>query len=400
MSVSSFISKRFFFSKSNWNIVNIISQTASFVLVIATCSFFIVLSVFSGLKDFGLNYSNAFDPDIKITHNKNKHFNVSNLPLVEITGLSGVNSLSQFVEEKVLLNSEDKNSYGVLKGVDKQYNSVVKIDSILVLGRWITQTLDDVVVSVTLAEDLSLGLFNYQGGLNVLVPSLGKSNSLFKSSFDSAFFMPTGVFQSADEVDQKNIFTSLSSARELLNLKDNAVSAVIIRSNEGVDGFDLSEKISSIVSDDFVIKTREELNETYYKMLKTEGVVLNLLMGLILVVAMFNTIGAVIIMIIEKQENIKTLYKIGASKQQVQNIFFKHGLLLSFSGGVLGLILGCGVVYVQEGFGLIRLAGTSIPYPVSFDLKNFFLVTGWLLIVALAGSYLAALAAKKIKLER
>ena len=400
MSVSSFISKRFFFSKSNWNIVNIISQTASFVLVIATCSFFIVLSVFSGLKDFGLNYSNAFDPDIKITHNKNKHFNVSNLPLVEITGLSGVNSLSQFVEEKVLLNSEDKNSYGVLKGVDKQYNSVVKIDSILVLGRWITQTLDDVVVSVTLAEDLSLGLFNYQGGLNVLVPSLGKSNSLFKSSFDSAFFMPTGVFQSADEVDQKNIFTSLNSARELLNLKDNAVSAVIIRSNEGVDGFDLSEKISSIVSDDFVIKTREELNETYYKMLKTEGVVLNLLMGLILVVAMFNTIGAVIIMIIEKQENIKTLYKIGASKQQVQNIFFKHGLLLSFSGGVLGLILGCGVVYVQEGFGLIRLAGTSIPYPVSFDLKNFFLVTGWLLIVALAGSYLAALAAKKIKLER
>ena len=400
MSVSSFISKRFFFSKSNWNIVNIISQTASFVLVIATCSFFIVLSVFSGLKDFGLNYSNAFDPDIKITHNKNKHFNVSNLPLVEITGLSGVNSLSQFVEEKVLLNSEDKNSYGVLKGVDKQYNSVVKIDSILVLGRWITQTLDDVVVSVTLAEDLSLGLFNYQGGLNVLVPSLGKSNSLFKSSFDSAFFMPTGVFQSADEVDQKNIFTSLNSARELLNLKDNAVSAVIIRSNEGVDGFDLSEKISSIVSDDFVIKTREELNETYYKMLKTEGVVLNLLMGLILVVAMFNTIGAVIIMIIEKQENIKTLYKIGASKQQVQNIFFKHGLLLSFSGGVLGLVLGCGVVYVQEEFGLIRLAGTSIPYPVSFDLKNFFLVTGWLLIVALAGSYLAALAAKKIKLER
>ena len=400
MSVSSFISKRFFFSKSNWNIVNIISQTASFVLVIATCSFFIVLSVFSGLKDFGLNYSKAFDPDIKITHNKNKHFNVSNLPLVEITGLSGVNSLSQLVEEKVLLNSEDKNSYGVLKGVDKQYNSVVKIDSILVLGRWITQTLDDVVVSVTLAEDLSLGLFNYQGGLNVLVPSLGKSNSLLKSSFDSAFFMPTGVFQSADEVDQKNIFTSLSSARELLNLKDNAVSAVIIRSNEGVDGFDLSEKISSIVSDDFVIKTREELNETYYKMLKTEGVVLNLLMGLILVVAMFNTIGAVIIMIIEKQENIKTLYKIGATKQQVQNIFFKHGLLLSFSGGVLGLVLGCGVVYVQEEFGLIRLAGTSIPYPVSFDLKNFFLVTGWLLIVALAGSYLAALAAKKIKLER
>ena len=137
-----------------------------------------------------------------------------------------------------------------------------------------------------------------------------------------------------------------------------------------------------------------------YKMLKTEGLVLNLLMGLILIVAMFNTIGAVIIMIIEKQENVKTLYKIGATKQQIQHVFFKHGLLLSLSGGISGLILGCGVVYIQEVFGFIRLVGTDIPYPVSFDSKNFVLVMGWLLFVGITGSYLAALASKKIKLLR
>ena len=121
-------------------------------------------------------------------------------------------------------------------------------------------------------------------------------------------------------------------------------------------------------------------------------------MGLILIVAMFNTVGAVIIMIIEKQENVKTLYKIGATKQQVQNMFFKHGLLLSYFGGLIGLVLGCVAVSLQEAYGLISLAGTSIPYPVSFDSNNFMLVTGWVLFVGAAGSYLASLASKKIKL--
>ena len=398
MSISSFISKRFFLSKSSWNIVNIISHVASFVLVIATCAFFVVLSVFSGLKDFGLNYSKSFDPDIKISHLKEKHFNITSLPVEKIVKLFGVSHLSQIIEEKVLLNNDDKNSYGFLTGLDQAFSSVVEIDSVLVMGRWVSQDLNDVVVSATIADNLNLGLFNYDGGLNILVPSIGKRSSVLKNPFDSMFLMPTGIFQSGDETDQKNVFTSLGSARKLLSLKEGFVSGVLIKANNNIDNLDLSEKIFSIVGEDFVVKTREQLNETYYKMIKTEGLILNLLMSLILIVAMFNTVGAVIIMIIEKQKNIRTLYKVGATKLQVQNVFFKHGLLLSYSGGLFGLALGCFVVYVQEAFGLILLSGTSIPYPVSFDSTNFFLVVGWLLFVGAAGSYLASLITKKIKL--
>ena len=398
MSISSFISKRFFLSKSSWNIVNIISHVASFVLVIATCAFFVVLSVFSGLKDFGLNYSKSFDPDIKISHLKEKHFNITSLPVEKIVKLFGVSHLSQIIEEKVLLNNDDKNSYGFLTGLDQAFSSVVEIDSVLVMGRWVSQDLNDVVVSATIADNLNLGLFNYDGGLNILVPSIGKRSSVLKNPFDSMFLMPTGIFQSGDETDQKNVFTSLGSARKLLSLKEGFVSGVLIKANNNIDNLDLSEKIFSIVGEDFVVKTREQLNETYYKMIKTEGLILNLLMSLILIVAMFNTVGAVIIMIIEKQKNIRTLYKVGATKLQVQNVFFKHGLLLSYSGGLFGLALGCFVVYVQEAFGLILLSGTSIPYPVSFDSTNFFLVVGWLLFVGAAGSYLASLATKKINL--
>ena len=385
-------------SKSSNNAINIITIIATLGVIVSTIALFIVLSVFSGLKDFGLNYSKSFDPDIKISHLKEKHFNITSLPVEKIVKLFGVSHLSQIIEEKVLLNNDDKNSYGFLTGLDQAVSSVVEIDSVLVMGRWVSQDLNDVVVSATIADNLNLGLFNYDGGLNILVPSIGKRSSVLKNPFDSMFLMPTGIFQSGDETDQKNVFTSLGSARKLLSLKEGFVSGVLIKANNNIDNLDLSEKIFSIVGEDFVVKTREQLNETYYKMIKTEGLILNLLMSLILIVAMFNTVGAVIIMIIEKQKNIRTLYKVGATKLQVQNVFFKHGLLLSYSGGLFGLALGCFVVYVQEAFGLILLSGTSIPYPVSFDSTNFFLVVGWLLFVGAAGSYLASLITKKIKL--
>ena len=398
MGLSSFISKRYFFSKSKWNVVNIISQVASFVLVIAICAFFVVLSVFSGLKNFGLNYSKAFDPDIKISHAKSKHFDLSTLPLNKLAALSEIKTFSKIIEEKVLLANQDKNSYGFLTGVDEKYNSVVEIDSLLVLGRWISQELNDVAVSMEIADNLRLGLFNSEDGLTVLVPSTKPNSGLISSSFRSSFFMPTGVFRSSDEKDLKHVFTSIESARTLLRVGNETVSGIIIKTTGDANNINLSAKIKTLLGSSFLVKTKEELNETYYKMLKAEGLILNLLMGLILIVAMFNTVGAVIILVIEKQENVKTLYKIGATKRQIQSVFFKHGLLLSFSGGLVGLFLGCLIVFLQESYGFVLLSGTSIPYPVSFESQNFFFVILWLVLVSVIGSYLASLASKKITL--
>ena len=378
--------------------VNIISQVASFVLVIAICAFFVVLSVFSGLKNFGLNYSKAFDPDIKISHAKSKHFDLSTLPLNKLAALSEIKTFSKIIEEKVLLANQDKNSYGFLTGVDEKYNSVVEIDSLLVLGRWISQELNDVAVSMEIADNLRLGLFNSEDGLTVLVPSTKPNSGLISSSFRSSFFMPTGVFRSSDEKDLKHVFTSIESARTLLRVGNETVSGIIIKTTGDANNINLSAKIKTLLGSSFLVKTKEELNETYYKMLKAEGLILNLLMGLILIVAMFNTVGAVIILVIEKQENVKTLYKIGATKRQIQSVFFKHGLLLSFSGGLVGLFLGCLIVFLQESYGFVLLSGTSIPYPVSFESQNFFFVILWLVLVSVIGSYLASLASKKITL--
>ena len=400
MGFSNFIARRYYSFKSKWNIVNIISRSASFVLVVAVCAFFVVLSVFSGLKVFGANYSKAFDPDVKVFSKDSKHFYFNSKLSEQLTKDPNIAFFSKLVEEKVLVKNNENSGFAYLNGVEEQYSSVFDIEKIIPVGRWLNHlpNNNETVVSHALADELSLGLYNYGGGLTVLIPSRKTGNSLLQNPFYSSLYMVSGVFGSSETVDQKNIFVPLASAQNLLGLDHNQVSAIAIRLADLNDNKNTIKAIQAIFGDDFSVKSREELNETYYKMLNAEGLILNLVLGLILIVAMFNTVGAVIILIIEKQKDIKTLYKIGANKTQVSNVFFKHGLYLSFSGGSIGLLLGCLIVYLQEQFGILSLSGTSIPYPVVFDINNFGVVVGWMVLVGTGGALLSLLALKKIKL--
>ena len=157
--------------------------------------------------------------------------------------------------------------------------------------------------------------------------------------------------------------------------------------------------LKNIFGDQFIVQSREELNETYYKMINSEGLILNLIMGLILIVAMFNSVGAIIILIVEKQSSIRTLIKLGATESQIQNIFFCHGILISMFGGGIGLVAGLFFVWLQKTYSLITLSGTSIPYPVGFELSNVLTVFLFLTIICGAGSYLASKRSLKVKLQ-
>ena len=160
MGISFFVSKKYFFSKSKFNIVNFVSLIASFVLIVASCSFFIVLSVFSGLTDFGLNYNKAFDPDIKISSAAFSSFTLTESQLNWLSSNNDSFVYSKTLEEKVLLSSDEKNTYGRLVGVDKNFRNVIEIDSIISVGRWIDLGSSEVLVSYFLADKLNLGLFN------------------------------------------------------------------------------------------------------------------------------------------------------------------------------------------------------------------------------------------------
>ena len=291
MGVSNFIARRYYRFKSKWNIVNIISRSASFVLVVAVCAFFVVLSVFSGLKIFGANYSKAFDPDIKISSKTSKHFYFVSSLSEQLKNVPNVVVFSKLIEDKVLVKNLENSEFASLNGVSEQYNSVFDIEKIITVGRWISSVPDsnEAVVSHALADRLSLGLYNYGGGLTILIPSTKQGNNILQKPFYSSFYMVSGVFGSSEAADQKNIFVPFASAQKLLRIDDGKISAVAIKVANPSDSKNTIKQLQKIFGDNFYVKSREELNETYYKMLNAEGLILNLVLGLILIVAMFNT---------------------------------------------------------------------------------------------------------------
>ena len=394
MGISFFISIKYFWSKSKLNVVNFISAIASLVLVIASCCFFIVLSVFSGLKDFGLQYNRAFDPDLKISSEGGGSFKLSKSQADFLN--SNEVLFSSVLEEKIVLGEGEKSVYGELIGVQQSYREIVQTDSLLSLGRWVGLGSNEAVVSYNAASSLDLGLFEYGNGLQISVPLKKAGQGLNKTPFKSRRFMATGVFNSSDEKDQRMVFAPLSSVQELLDKKEGDISSILIKT---YDPAGLKKILKKEFSNEFTIKSREELNETYYKMINSEGLILNILMGLILTVAMFNSVGAIIILIVEKQKSIKTLIKLGATPFDIKHIFFGHGLLISFVGGLLGLTLGVVFVWAQKTFSLITLSGTTIAYPVSFEASNILTVFLFLLTICGVGSYIASKRSLKIKLQ-
>ena len=397
MRFTSFIAKRYFLSKSKWNVVNIISVAATSVLIIASCSFFVVLSVFSGLKGFGASYSLAFDADITIFSRNEKFFNSSSL-LDTIRETSGLKIYSLKVSEKVAVQNEGNTSFVKMIGVDDNYNSVYEIESLIETGKWLSKdsAINESVVSFDLADQLNLGLYNYGGGINILIPNL-KKNSFFSRPFNSSLHMVSGVFSSSDLEQKNTIYLPLDNARDLLGLDAGLVSSIGLRVDEPSQIKGLVKSLKSNLTDNFFVKTREELDETYYKMIKSEEIILNLVMGLILVVAIFNSIGALIILVVEKQKDIEILKKIGAANKDIQVLFFKHGLFMTLSGGVLGLMLGAIIVYIQQALGVIKLSGTQVPYPVNFEALNLLTVFLWVTIVGSLAAAVSVLSVKKIR---
>ena len=398
MSFTSFIAKRYFFAKSKWNVVNIISLSASLVLVLATSSFFIVLSVFSGLKDFGTSYTKAFDPDIKV-FSKSKKFFVYSDVVNKMSDMSEIKSFTLELKEKVAVQNEGNSSFVTMVGADKNYSSVYEIENQIEAGKWFSNQsgITESVVSYGLADQLKLGLYNYGGGVNILVPNL-KENTIFSKSYNSSLHMVVGVFNSSDLEQKNTIYVPLNSAKNLLGLDKDLASSIGIKINNSFDKQRAVVALKEKIGDNFFIKTREELDETYFKMIKSEEIVLNLVMGLILMVAMFNAIGAIIILMVEKQNDIKILNKLGADSKLIKILFFKHGMFINLTGGALGLALGLIIVYLQESFEFVYLSGTQIPYPVRLNVFNLFVVLGWTTFIGVIGSSVSLLSLKKIKL--
>ncbi|OSY88727.1 ABC transporter permease [Tenacibaculum holothuriorum] len=384
-----YIAKRYLFSKSSTNAINIITMIAMFGVVVGSLALFIVLSGFSGLQTFSASLLENSDPDVKITASKGKSFFVTD-SLQVVFNNKDVVAASKVIEERVFLRYKDKQQIAEIKGVDTFYNEVVPIDSTLRVGTWLDKEFSNaVVLGRGLSYKLSVGVLNYGEPLQILVPKPGKGFINPASAYRSVNTQILGLYQGSDEFQNKFVFTNLELAQELLKYKENQVTAIELKLKEGIDADNFTNSLQQKLGDKFTVKTRAQLNALYFKVVNTENFISYLIFTLIVIIALFNVIGSIIMMIIDKKQNLKTLYNLGTTLKDIKKIFVLQGFLLSVVGMLVGLFIGIIAVLLQLKFGWFKIA-VDLPYPVEFRFFNVLVVTGTLIVLGYIASKIAS----------
>jgi lipoprotein-releasing system permease protein len=385
-----YIAKRYLFSKSKNNAINIITGIASIGIIVGTLALFVVLSVFSGLRDFSLSFTNTIDPDLQVSPIQGKSFYITPEQVQKITTINGIASYSKVVEERVLFFFDGKEQVTYLKGVDENYYKINAVSKSLFNGKWLRYNTAEVVVGYGISQKLSLGLFDYTNAFEVYVPRKGKA--LIESeaeAFNKSVLIPVGIYAISEDLDSKYVFSDLRLAQDLLEYKQNQVSSIEIKTKPNANEAKIIEEINNIFDNKVAVKNRAQLNATLYKMLNTENIAVYLIFTLVIIIALFNLIGALIMMILDKKSNLKTLNNLGTEVTDLKKIFLFQGSLLTIIGGFFGLVLGIIIVVIQQQYKLIMITD-SLAYPVVFSIQNVLIVMGTIITLGIISSLIAS----------
>lgn len=352
---------------------------------------FIVLSGFSGLKEFSVGFLQTADPDFKITAAKGKNFEFSSAIKNKIEEIEGITHYTKVIEERAFFEFKNKTHLAYIKGVENNFLKINNIDSAIVDGRWLdTNFSNQAVIGNGISNKLSLGINNYLEPLKIYVPKPGKGYvESIKKDVSTINTQPVGIFFLNEELDNKYTFIPLELAQELLSYNPNQISGLEFKVSTIDDRASIIEQLEKSLGSDFKIQTREQLNATFYKMLNTENLVSYLIFTLILIIALFNVIGALIMMIFDKKSNLKTLYNLGTTVKNIRRIFVLQGFLLSLFGLIVGLTLAIILVYLQKQFGFFMIT-SSMPFPVELKLFNVLVVAVTIVILGYLASLIAS----------
>lgn len=384
-----YIAKRYLFSKSTNSAINVITLVAGFGVVIATAALFIVLSGFSGLKNFSLEFTSFSDPDLKIVPTTTKTIQFTAAQKQALIALTSVDLYSEVVEERMLMSCENKHLAVTLKGVDTNYPNAT-IDSILAYGQWFDSEGAQIVAGWGVTTELGFGIFDVSKVIKLYAPKPGTGQiSSVKGAFTSLKVANAGIFQINETLDNSQVFTSIENAKYLLNYPPETVSAIEVYLAPSVDESTARADIQSVFNNQVTIKNRIQLNDALYKMLNTEHVAVYLIFTLILIIALFNIIGSIIMMILDKKKNLKTLYNLGTTVKELRAIFFYQGILMTAIGGSLGLVIGVITIWLQQQFSILMITA-SLAYPVDLQWVNVGVVLATILVLGAVASRIAS----------
>jgi len=384
--LSLYIAKRYLFAKKSRNAINIISAVSVAGVAVGTMSLIIILSVFNGLEKMVSGIFNTFDPDIKITAIEGKTFVPDTSRLKLLAKVDGLACYSLTIEENALLKYGDRQTIATIKGVDDNYAMVTNIDSSMWEGDFALRAANGrpwAIPGIGVATNLGIRI-NFVNPLIIVVPrKTGRVSLNSEDALKREFIYPSGIFQVEKEYDSKYVYIPIEFARDLTEIKDG-ISSIEIKFTETADPRIVQKNIVKIFDKGFIVQNQYEQQEIFYKVMRSERLAIFFILTLILIIASFNIIGSLTMLIIEKERDIEILKSLGADNNLIRKIFIFEGWLISIIGAVAGIILGFVICWLQQTYGLVRLQSESLimdSYPVVLKIKDFIIVPGTVLII-------------------
>lgn len=395
------IAWRYLFSKKKHNVINIISIISAIGIIVSSAALVIVLSVFNGMEGLVRNSFNRFNPDIEITAKEGKVIELDSFPLAQLKQLPNLKSLHEVVSDLTLVNYGECQVLTNFKGVSADYSTKTGLENLIYDGEFVlgTESQPAAVLGATVAGMLRLNL-NGLEMIELYYPKRLKKNlTLSTEAFNRQFLKPSGVFLTNTEYDKDYLFIPIEIAKQLCDY-DHQATSVELYLDDVAPLKEVQEIAETIVGDKYVVKNQYQQEEELFRTMKSEKLIIFFILTLIIIMATFNIIGVIGMMIVEKKKDISVLYTLGANRSFIKQIFLFEGAFVSFIGGILGILLGFIICLLQQYLHLVKLGDGSEGfiidyYPVAMQGEDFFLVFLAVIIVTLFASMASLLGLQK-----
>lgn len=410
MSLAWTITRRYLFAKKSHHLINVISWISVIGVAVGTFGLVVVLSVFNGFGNLVMEMYNSFDPDIKIQTVSGRSFEPTDKIINELEKHPGIAAITFVKEENALLRYMDRQYVVTLKGVSNTFFETSEIKDKLLEGKAILESGDVnfMIPGAQIAYSMGIRPNDLLNQVNIFVPQHGLDPGVVMLDPSDAFIQRTmvasGIFSVQQDFDAKYVLVPLRLMYDLTG-NSTAISAFEIKLKKPEESKIVLAQLQKIVGTDFTVKDRLMQHDFLFKIIGAEKIAVYIILGFILMIAAFNLFGTLTMLILDKRDDLQTLYHMGADLKLAQRIFLLEGLVISVGGALVGMILGAILCGVQEYFGLVKIGGGEgfvvEAYPVDMQPGDFFIVMGIVLIIGgLAASYTSKNIVRRISDQR
>ena len=392
-----FIANRYLVAKKSHNLINIITWISILGISVGSFALIVVLSAFNGLEKVISSMNNRLTPDLQIAAVKGKTIDLTAFPLGQLKDIQGVEYVVPTITEDALFRANDKQHIGQVKGVGLEYQEIDRLNEVVFGGGDLVLADEDehyfAIPGAGVAWYLGINAYNPYAMVRVYVPKRGNASLMsLENSFNSDVVTVRSVFATEQELDEKLVLVPFDLLSELLEYEDKATNVEVFTApNADIDK--VKKSVAAVIGSDYSVKNQQEQQETLYKIMRSEKWAVYVILTFILILATFNVVGSLSMLMIDKRKDTEILKAMGADNRLIQRIFMNEGLLISVAGGIIGLLLGIILVLLQQQFGFIKFGtggGNYVvdAYPVLLKLKDVLLIFATILVVGCTSAFL------------